>query len=434
MAVQAIGMIGMGALLVLIFLRVPVGIAMGLVGFFGYASIDGWWRAFSVLGQAPYDVAAGYTLSVIPLFIVMGDIALRAGMSAKLYDAARSLFFGIRGSQAYATIGACAGFGAICGSSLATAATMTRIAIPQMRRAGYDDRLSTGSVAAGGSLGILIPPSIPFVVYALTAQELVPRLFAAGLIPGLVLTALYMLVAVGITIARPSWAPVREGEDRRGRLRDITSVWDVALLFGVTIGGLYAGWFTPTEAAAVGAFGALGLGALSGSLSWQGARESFRAAIGTTCMLFVIVIGAVIFSYFVVQTQLPTLLVDWARSFNLGPIGLICILIAFYIVLGCFMDGLGMILITVPVFLPLVLASGYNSVWFGVILVVVIELGLIHPPVGMNIFIIQAQVPEVPVLRVYQGIIPFLLAPFVLLILLVVFPDIALWLPNLLFG
>ena len=243
-----------------------------------------------------------------------------------------------------------------------------------------------------------------------------------------------MLVAVGITIARPSWAPVREGEDRRGRLRDITSVWDVALLFGVTIGGLYAGWFTPTEAAAVGAFGALGLGALSGSLSWQGARESFRAAIGTTCMLFVIVIGAVIFSYFVVQTQLPTLLVDWARSFNLGPIGLICILIAFYIVLGCFMDGLGMILITVPVFLPLVLASGYNSVWFGVILVVVIELGLIHPPVGMNIFIIQAQVPEVPVLRVYQGIIPFLLAPFVLLILLVVFPDIALWLPNLLFG
>ena len=248
------------------------------------------------------------------------------------------------------------------------------------------------------------------------------------------LTALYMLVAAGITIARPSWAPVGGGDERRGRFADVVAVWDVALLFGVSIGGLYAGWFTPTEAAAVGAVGALVLGAASGGLSWAGARESFRAAIGTTCMLFVIVIGAVVFSYFVVQTQLPALLVAWARAFDLGPIGLMCLLIAFYIVLGCFMDGLGMILITVPVFLPLVVASGFNAVWFGVILVVVIELGLIHPPVGMNIFVIQAQVPEVPVLRVYQGIIPFLLAPFVLLILLVAYPGLALWLPNFLFG
>jgi len=433
MGVHGIGLIGMGALLVLIFLRVPVGVSMGLVGFFGYAAIDGWKRALRVLGQAPYDVASGYALSVVPLFIVMGDIALRAGLSAKLYDAARSLFFGARGSQAYATIGACAGFGAICGSSLATAATMTRIAIPQMRRAGYDDRLSTGSVAAGGSLGILIPPSIPFVVYALTAQESVPRLFAAGLIPGLVLTALYMGVAFGITVARPSWAPLHEPQGRGDRLREIASVWDVALLFAVSIGGLYAGWFTPTEAAAVGAFGALLLGTINGGLTWEKTCESFRAAIGTTCMLFVIVICAVIFSYFVVQTQLPSLLVDWAQSLNLGPTGLICILIAFYIVLGCFMDGLGMILITVPVFLPLIVASGYDSVWFGVILVVVIELGLIHPPVGMNIFVIQAQVPEVPVLRIYQGIIPFLVAPFILLVLLVAFPGIALWFPNYLF-
>lgn len=430
---HSIGLIGMAALLVLIFLRVPVGIAMGLVGFFGYAAIDGWGRALIVLGQAPYDVATSYSLSVIPLFIVMGDLALRGGMSAKLYDAARSLFFGARGSQAYATIGACAGFGAICGSSIATAATMTRIAIPQMRKAGYDDRLSTGSVAAGGSLGILIPPSVPLVVYALVAEQSVPRLFAAGLIPGLALTALYMAAAAGITLAKPSWAPARERSDRRNRLREIASVWDVALLFGVTIGGLYAGWFTPTEAAAVGAFGALLLGSISGGLTWPEVRESFRAAIATTCMLFVIVICAVVFSYFVVQTQLPSLLVAWAKSWDVGPASLICILILFYIVLGCFMDGLGMILITVPVFLPLVLANGYDAVWFGVILVVVIELGLIHPPVGMNIFVIQAQVPEVPVLSIYQGIIPFLAAPFVLLVLLVAFPGIALWLPNYLF-
>jgi C4-dicarboxylate transporter DctM subunit len=433
MAVQTVGLLGMATLLTLIFLRVPVGVAMGLVGFFGYAAIDGWTKALTVLGQAPYDVAGNYTLSVIPLFIVMGEIALRTGMSAKLYDAARSIFLGTRGSQAYATIGACAGFGAICGSSIATAAAMSRIAIPQMRRAGYDDRLSTGSVAAGGSLGILVPPSVPFVVYALTAQQSVPRLFAAGLLPTIVLTTLYMLVAFAITVVKPSWAPRQETQERRDRFRQIVSIWDIALLFGITIGGLYAGWFIPTQAAAIGATGALLLGVLNGKLTWRAARESFRAAIGTSCMLFVIVICAVIFSYFVVQTQLPTMIVTWAKAWNLGPVTLIFILIAFYIVLGCFMDGLGMILITVPVFLPLVVANGYDAVWFGVILVVVIELGLIHPPVGMNIFVIQGQAPEIPVLRIYQGIIPFLAAPFILLLLLVAAPSIALWLPNHLF-
>jgi tripartite ATP-independent transporter DctM subunit len=422
----------MCALVALIFLRVPVGIAMGLVGFLGYAAIDGWSRAMSVLGQAPFDVASGYTLSVVPLFILMGDVALRTGMSSKLFDASRALFFGARGAQAYATIGACAGFGAICGSSLATAATMTRIAVPQMRKAGYDDRLSTGCVAAGGSLGILIPPSIPFVVFALVAQESVPRLFAAGLIPGLVLTALYIVVAWIVTLVRPEWAPAEE-VTRARRIKDVLAVWDVALLFALSIGGLYAGWFSATEAAAVGAFGALVIGIVNGSLGWRQMSESFRATLTTTCMLFVIVICAVIFSYFIVQAQLPALLVSAAKSMNLGPIGLICVLIAFYIVLGCFMDGLGMILITVPVFLPLVIANGYDAIWFGVVLVVLIELGLIHPPVGMNIFIIQGQLPDIPVLRIYQGIVPFLAAPFFLLIMLVAWPSIALWLPSYLF-
>lgn len=432
MANSTIGMVGMGALLVLIFLRVPVGIAMGLVGFFGYAAIDGWSRALSVLGQAPFDVASGYTLSVVPLFIVMGDLALRSGMSAKLYDAARAMFLGARGAQAYATIGACAGFGAICGSSLATAATMSRIAIPQMRRAGYDDRLSTGCVASGGTLGILIPPSIPLVVYALVAQESVPRLFAAGLLPGLLLTALYIITAFVTILVLPTWAPKAELA-WTGRWRDLFAIWDVALLFAVSIGGLYVGWFSPTEAAAVGAFGALLLGVLGGSLNWQGILVSFRAAVTTTCMLFVIVICAVVFSYFVVQAQIPTLLVDAAKDIHLGPIALILILIVFYIVFGCFMDGLGMILITVPVFLPLVVAAGYDPVWFGIVIVVLIELGLIHPPVGMNIFIIQGQLPDVPVLKIYQGILPFLVAPFVLLAILIAMPSVALWLPNYLF-
>jgi C4-dicarboxylate transporter, DctM subunit len=434
MAVQTIGLISISAMLLLILLRVPVAIAMGMAGVFGYAAIDGWHKALLILGQAPFDIGSAYTLSVVPLFIVMGDLAMRSGMSAKLYTATQAAFFGIRGSQALATIGACAGFGAICGSSLATAATMTRIAIPEMRRAGYDDRLSTGSVAAGGSLGILIPPSIPFVIYALSSEQSVPRLFAAGLVPGFVLTTLYMAAAIVVTAIAPSWAP--KGGSRatwQERVAHVVATWDVVLLFGVTIGGLYVGWFTPTEAAAVGAFGALFFGYFFGELTWNKVMESFEESIRTTCMLFVVVICAVVFSYFVTQAQLPQVLVGWAKEWNLGPIALVAVLMIFYIILGCFMDGLGMILITVPVFLPLVVANGFDPIWFGVMLVIVIELGLIHPPVGMNIFVIQAQVPDIPVLRIYQGIVPFLVPPIVLLALLVAFPEIALWLPKLLF-
>jgi C4-dicarboxylate transporter, DctM subunit len=432
--IQTIGLIGMAALVALIFLRVPVAIAMGLVGFFGYAAVDGFPKALRVLGQSPFDIATGYTLSVVPLFILMGDFAMRSGMSANLYRSAQSLFVGIRGSHALATLGACAGFGAICGSSLATAATMTRVAIPEMRRLGYDDRLSTGSVAAGGSLGILIPPSIPFVIYALIAEQSVPKLFAAGLIPGLLLTALYMVAAKVMIAWKPDWAPRDDSNPGwRARVGHVLASWDVVVLFAVTIGGLYAGWFSPTEAAAVGAFGALAIGVVRGQLSFAAIRESFAATIGTTCMLFVIVICAMLFSYFVVQTSLPGMLVALAKSWALGPIGLIVALIVFYIILGCFLDGLGMILITVPVFLPLVLASGFDPIWFGVLLVILIELGLIHPPVGMNIFVIQAQVPDVPILSIYQGILPFLVAPAVLLLLLLIFPEIALWLPKTLF-
>ena len=435
MSIQMIGLLGIVALLVLIFARVPVGVAMGLVGFVGYAALDGWQRALVVFGQTPYDIATTYTLSVVPLFVLMGDIALRSGMSAKLYDAARAVFLGIPGSQALATIGACAGFGAICGSSVATAAIMTRVAVPEMRRAGYDDRLSAGSVAAGGSLGILIPPSIPFVIYGLIAEQSVPRLFAAGLLPGLMLTVLYMITVIVMVTAKPSMAPQTDLKlALRQRLRAALSIWDVALLFIVTIGGMYAGWLTPTEAAAVGAAGAILLGFTNGDLTWAKVWESVSDTIRTTGMLFVIVIFAMVFSYFIVQTQLPVVMVEAARNFGLSPVALMIAMIIFYIILGCFMDGLGMTLITVPVFLPLVVASGYDPIWFGVILVVVIELGLIHPPVGMNIFVIQAQIPDLPILKIYQGILPFLIPPMLLLAILLAFPTIVLWLPKLLYG
>lgn len=434
MAVQTIGLIGMGVLIALIFLRVPVGVAMGLVGLCGYAAVDGWAKAFRVFGQVPFDVATNYDLSVVPMFVLMGEVATQSGISSQLYRAAKAVFSGVRGAQALATIGACAGFGAVCGSSLATAATMTRISIPEMRRAGYDDRISTGSVAAGGSLGILIPPSIVFVLYAIISQQSVPRLFAAGMIPGLVLAGLYMLCALGTLAIKPSWAPVERAGSLKQRVLDLFTAWEVVVLFGLSIGGLYAGWFSPTEAAGIGAFSALALGIVRRGLTLSTMMQCFADTIRTTCMLFLIVMSAFIFSYFVVQTQIPSVLVGWIHEWNVGPVMLIVLLMLFYIVMGCFMDGGGMVLITVPIFLPLVVQYGYDPIWFGVMLVVVVELGLIHPPVGMNIFVIQARVPDVPILRIYQGIIPFLIAPMVLLAILVAWPDLALWLPKLLYG
>lgn len=434
MTVQTIGLLGMGCLVSLIFLRVPVGVAMGLVGLCGYAAVDGWAKAFRVFGEVPFDVASNYSLSVVPMFVLMGELATQSGMSSQLYKAAKALFAGARGSQVLATIGACAGFGAVCGSSLATAATMTRIAIPEMRRAGYDDRISTGSVAAGGSLGILLPPSIVFVIYSLISQQSVQKMFAAGLIPGIILAGLYMLVALVTLAVKPDWAPREPAAPLKERMRDLVLGWEVALLFGIAIGGLYAGWFSPTEAAGVGAFTAYLLGTRRGGLPLPVLWNCFRDTIRTTCLLFVIVMSAFIFSYFVVQTQLPGMLVGWVTAAHVGPIELVVILIVFYVVMGCFLDGGGMILITVPIFLPLVTQYGFDPVWFGVMLVVTVEMGLIHPPVGMNIFVIQARAPDIPILRIYQGIIPFLFAPLMLLVLLITLPQIALWLPTLLYG
>ena len=434
MSVQLIGVGGMVALLCLIFLRVPVAICMGLVGFFGYAAIDGWHRAAAVLGSTPFDISSGYALSVVPLFVLMGELGSASGMSSRLFRGTSSLFGGARGALAYASIGANAAFGAVCGSSVASAATMTRICVPEMRRLHYDDRLSTGSVAAGGTLGILIPPSLIFVIYAVIAQQSVPKLFAAGLIPGLVLTALYILVAALVVLARPSWAPRGIALPWRQRIRDMLGMWEFVLLFGVSVGGIYAGFFSPTEAAAVGSFMALMIGVVQGKLKGPALWHCFVETLKTSCMLFMIIICAIIFSYFVVQARLPEMLVGWTQRMAFSPTALMLTLIAAYIVLGCFLEGIGLVLITVPVFLPVVMASGFDPIWFGVIVVIVVELGLIHPPVGMNLFVIQAQLPDVPILAIYKGTLPFLVAPIVLIAMLMAFPRIALYLPRLLYG
>ena len=433
MSVQMIGVVGMLVLLVLIFARVPVAIAMGLVGVVGYAAISGFERAFFVLGATPFEMGSAYALSVVPLFVLMGALASSAGISGQLFGAVRALFSGRRGGPAYATLGASATFGAVCGSSLAVAATMSRIALPEMRQAGYHDRLSTGVIAAGASLGILIPPSIILVIYAIIAEQSVQRLFAAALIPSILLTLFYGFVLAWLVHRKDNKEQVVPGNGWGERLRALFSMWEIALLFGVSIGGIYVGWFSPTESAAVGSFGAFALGVVRRRLSFARLHAAFVETILISSMLFLVVVCAFMFSYFVVLTELPHTLVDWTRSLNVTPAAIMLILILFYIIMGCFLDGIGMVLITVPVFFPLVVGAGFDPVWFGVVLVLVVELGLVTPPVGMNIFVIRAQAPDIPLSVLYRGIVPFLVAPIVLLLLLVWIPDIALWFPRLLY-
>jgi tripartite ATP-independent transporter DctM subunit len=429
-----IGALGILSLLLLLFVRVPVWAALALVGFAGNYILSGLPSALTLTGTSAFDVSSAYTLSVIPLFVLLGEVASNTRLSADLFNAARLLLSGVRGGLAIATIAASACFGAVCGSSIVTAATMTRIALPEMRKAGYDDRLATGSLAAGGSIGILIPPSIILVIYASIAEQSVPKLFAAALLPGMLLTAFYMVVAMGIAVAYPHYAPRVARASARERLRALAGPWQFILLFVVTIGGIYAGIFSPTEAASVGAAGAIVLGIVGRRLSLASLQHAIENTVGVCGILFMIVFGANLFSFFMVQTQLPNILADGAHALNLpGPAVMTLIIIA-YILFGCFLEGIGMVLITVPVFLPVVQQFGYDAVWFGVIVVIVVEVGLIHPPVGLNLFVIQAHAPDIKITSIYRGIVPFLLAPLILIVLMFLFPAIALWLPKFLYG
>jgi tripartite ATP-independent transporter DctM subunit len=432
MTAQAIGGLGVVVLIVLTLLRVPLGAAMGLVGLVGYAAIDGWDKAFIVFGTTPFSLTH-YAFSVLPLFILMGTVATRSNMSQELFHAANAVFAGRRGALPMATIGACAGFSAISGSSVATAATFTQIAVPEMRRFGYDLRLATGSVAAAGTLGILIPPSVIMVIYALAAEESVPRLFAAGMFPGLILAALFMTVVWVVVRLRPDWAPVGEAMPWRERVRAAGAMWKLALLFGLAVGGIYTGWFSPTEAAGIAAFAAIVIAGATRQLSLRGLWDCITETLRTTAMLMFIIVGAWIFAYFVVQTRLPSGLLDLIAYFDLAPWAVIAMILVFYIILGCVLDAVAIILVTVPVFLPVVTAMGYDSVWYGILMVVVVEIGLITPPVGLNIFVMRAQLPDVPLGTMFAGIAPFLVADFILIALLLLFPQIALWLPGVLY-
>jgi tripartite ATP-independent transporter DctM subunit len=433
MSTQLIGVLVMVLLFGMIMLRVPVAIALGLSGFLGYAWIDGFGRAFIALASTVYDLNDKYAFTVLPLFILMGVVASKSGMSAELYRAANAIFSGARGALAMGTVGACAGFGAISGSSLATAATMARVAIPEMRRLGYSEALATGTVASAGTLGAVIPPSLILIVYAIIAEEGVPQLFAAAMFPGLIGAALHVLVIMVVARLKPESAPDSPAMAFAERLRAMTGLWKIVLLFGIAVGGIYSGFMSPTEAAAVAAFVAIVIAFATRTMSGKEFIDALLETIWTSGALFFIVIGAFLFAYFTALTQLPNAIQSGMEAIGAAPWVMMLIIVTFYIVLGFFLDAISMILITVPIFLPVAVTAGYDGVWFGILVLIVTEVGLITPPVGLNIFVIRGQVPDVALIDVYRGIIPFLWAHAALVALLFLAPEIALWLPSVLY-
>jgi tripartite ATP-independent transporter DctM subunit len=427
-----IGLAGVIVLLAAMFVRVPIGVSLALVGMGGYAAIDGWKTALAVVASVPFELASAYSLSVVPLFILMGAVASRAGMSRELFDAANAVFSGFRGALANATIGGCAAFGAICGSSIATAATFSKVAIPEMRRHGYSDVVAAGCVAAAGTLGILIPPSVILAVYSLVAEQSLAKLFAAALIPGILLAVLYVIAVLIQARIRPEWTPLVPSMPMRERLRATRGMWKLVLLFFFAVVGIYLGWFSPTEGAAVSAFVAMLIGFGTRTLSLRGLSEAMLETVFSTAMLFFIVVGAFIFSRFIVLTRLPNELAVWVETMKLAPLSIVLAVIVLYVVLGTALEEVSTILITVPVILPLMTSIGYDGIWFGIFVTVMATIGLISPPVGLTVFVIQAQNPDIPASKIYRGTLPFLVADFVLVALLVAFPALALWLPAVL--
>ncbi len=431
MSDNAISIIAFASLFALIALRVPVAVSMGIVGLFGGWALNGWDSMAFIMGSLPFETVFPYGLSVIPLFILMGVFAARAGLSKSLYDAVHAFIGHFRGGLAMATVGACAAFGAICGSSLATAATMCRVAMPEMRRRRYDDGLAAATIAAGGTLGVLIPPSVIMVIYAIMTEQSIGKMFAAAIFPGILATSLYMLSVYVQTWRNPALGPADDVVPWSGRLTALFNVWPVLLLFALVIGGIYLGWFSPTEAAAIGALGAFLLALARRQLSGRVFFECLSETANTSGMIFLILIGTAVFNYFVETTGMPQALVRYVGELGWHPLAIMAVLIAFYVVLGCFMDSLSMILLTLPFVYPLTQSLGFDPIWFGIIMVSVVEVGLITPPIGMNLFVIMAGTPGLQLQVISRGVVAFLLADILRLVLLIAFPALSLWLPSL---
>ena len=427
---DAVAVIGFVALFTLMLLRVPVGMAMGLVGVCGYSYIVGSGPALKLIGQTSMRTVTDYTFGVIPMFMLMGAFVSVSGVSRELFRAANAFIGHLRGGLGVATVLACGGFAAICGSSVATAATFSSVAYPEMRRFGYPQSFSTGVIAAGGTLGAMLPPSTVLAVYAILTQQDIGKLFMAGIVPGLLAMLMYVLTIFIIVKVRPDWLPRGESTSWAERFAGLKDVWAPLLLFVFVIGGLYGGFFTPTEAGGVGATGAFLLGVLRGKLDRTKTLEALLSATRTAAAVFTVLIGALIFGYFLTITQVPQKLTGFLTEMGLGRYEVLALIMVMYLILGCLMDAMAMIILTVPIIFPVIVQLGFDPIWFGIIIVMTVELGLIHPPVGMNVFVIKSVVPDVSFTTIFKGVIPFILTDLLRLVILIAFPIIALWLPG----
>ena len=427
------GLIGLTLMMAIAFLRVPISFAMAVVGICGYAYMRDWnWTvAFAMTQTKLYETGRNYTLSVVPLFILMGNFVTRAGMSQELFRAAYAFIGHLRGGLAMATIWASAGFGGICGSSIATTATFAKVAYPSMKRFGYSDRLAAGVVAGGGTLGIMIPPSTIMVIYGVFTETNIAKLFAAGILPG-ILGAILLCGAVQyMTWRDPASGPPGERSSWAERLLALKDVWAVAVLFLFVMGGIYGGLFTATEGAGMGAFGALLFALWRRALSWQTLYVALLESARTTAMLFMILIGALMFAEFINITSMPADMKAFVTRFEVNPLVVVLAIAAIYVVLGTAMEELSMVLLTMPVFFPVIVHLGFDPIWFGIIIVCVVEIGLISPPVGMNMFVLKTLLPEVSTGTVFSGVLPFMWADVLRLAILIAVPWLSLWLPSL---
>src|ERR1700742_4175940 len=438
MSNEAVALAGFVSLFALMLLRVPVGMAMGLVGITGFGYLTGFAPALKLVGQTTMRTVTDYSFGVIPMFLLMGAFVSVSGISRELFRAANTFVGHWKGGLGIATIAACGGFAAISGSSVATAATFATVAYPEMRRYGYPQSFATGVIAAGGTLGAMLPPSTVLAVYGIITEQDIGKLFFAGIIPGLLAALMYMVTIALISVLRPNFLPAGSKTPWKERLAALSEVWATLLLFVFVIGGLYGlpylPRFTPTEAGGVGAAGAFLIGVLAGRLDKEKILASLLQATRTAAAVFTVLIGALLFGYFLTVTQTPQKVTEFLTGLGLGSYGVLALIMVMYLVLGCLMDAMAMIILTVPIIFPVVTQLGFNPIWFGVIIVMTVELGLIHPPVGMNVFVIKSVVKDVSFATIFKGVIPFVLTDLVRLVILIAFPILALWLPTRMAG
>jgi C4-dicarboxylate transporter, DctM subunit len=431
MSLTTTGIIGIIILVFLLYSKMPVGVAMGFLGLMGFSCVVTFEAGLNLLARDVWGVFSSYNLTVIPLFVFMGQIAFHAGISRRLYDSAYVLFGHRRGGLAMTTVGACAGFSAICGSTNATAATMATVTLPEMKRYGYDMGLATGTVAAAGSLGILIPPSVIFIVYGILTEQSIGKLFAAGILPGILLCFLFLMTIYLRVRKNPSLAPPGPRTSFKEKFRSFAGVIETLILFALVMGGIFFGFFTPTEAAAIGAFLTILIAVLRRQLTRDAFVKSLADTTKISCMIMVIVTGAVIFGHFMAITRVPYELAEWVSSLPLPPHAVMGVIILVYLFGGCFMDALAMIMLTIPIFFPVVQTLGFDPIWFGVVIVLITEMGVITPPVGVNVYVVYGVAKDVPLENIFRGVFPMLLALLLCNLILLMFPQIALFLPNL---